>query len=115
AGVVQSAYALNAPVRHAHLSPKRGENGALPELVGCDDRNIVIEAVKKAEDDASLIVRLYECHNSSGSAELYFDVPIKSAIACDLEEKELHPMEVVDGAVPFDYKPFEIKTIKLVV
>ncbi|MBN9501786.1 MAG: hypothetical protein BGO01_06265 [Armatimonadetes bacterium 55-13] len=113
AGVVHAAYALNAPVRHAFLSPKSGENGTLPTLVDCDDRNIVIEAVKKAEDDSDLIVRLYECHNARGRAELSCAVPIKGAALCDLEENVLSQLEVVDGAVQFDYKPFEIISIRL--
>ncbi|MBC8063514.1 MAG: alpha-mannosidase [Chlorobia bacterium] len=113
AGVVQSAYALNAPVRHAFLNPKRGENGALPPLMHCDDRNIVIEAVKKAEDNNDLIVRLYECHNARGRAELSCALPIKSASLCDFEETVLQEIEMLDGAVPVDYKPFEIITLRI--
>jgi len=113
AGVVQAAYALNAPVRHAFLTPKRGENGALPPLVACDDRNVVVEAVKKAEDNSDLIVRLYECHNARGRAELSCAVPIKDAELCDLEENPVGKLELVDGAVTVDYKPFEIITVRL--
>ena len=113
AGVVQSAYALNAPVRHAFLTPKRGENGSLPVLVDCDDRNIVIESVKKAEEGSDLIVRLYECHNARGRAELSCAVPVKSAALCDLEENVLSEIEMVDHAVPIEYRPFEIVTVRL--
>lgn len=113
AGVVQAAYALNAPVRHAFLNAKRGENGALPPLMSCDDRNIVIESVKKAEDSSDLIVRLYECHNARGRAELSCALPIKGATLCDLEENDLAELELVDGAVPVDYKPFEILTVRV--
>ena len=113
AGVVQSAYALNAPVRHAFLTPKRGENGSLPVLIDCDDRNIVIESVKKAEEGNDLIVRLYECHNARGRAELSCAVPFKSAAICDLEENVLSEIEMVDHAVPIEYRPFEIVTVRL--
>ena len=37
-----------------------------------------IETVKKAEDSDDLIVRLYECHNSRGRAELSCARPIRS-------------------------------------
>ena len=113
AGVVQAAYAVNAPVRHAFLSPKRGENGALPPLLQCEDRNIVIESVKKAEDSDDLIVRMYECHNARGRAELSCAIPIRSASLCDLEENHLFEVEMLDGAAAFDYRPFEIITIRL--
>jgi alpha-mannosidase len=113
ANVVQAAYAVNAPVRVARLEPQAGEMGALPALVACEDRNIVIETVKKAEDSDDLIVRLYECHNSRGRAELSCARPIRSASLCDLEERELADLDVQDGLVAFDYRPFEIVTLKL--
>ncbi|HEY0866476.1 MAG TPA: alpha-mannosidase [Fimbriimonas sp.] len=113
AGIVQAAYALNAPVRHAHLQPKPGTESLLRAFVACDDRNIVIETVKKAEDSDDLIVRLYECHNSRGGAELGCAFPVKGAMLCDLEENEIAELDVVDDMVSFDYKPFEIITVKL--
>jgi alpha-mannosidase len=113
AGIVQAAYALNAPVRHAMLPSHAGQAGVLPPLVSCEDRNIVIESVKKAEDSGDLIVRLYECHNSRGGSEISCARGIKGALLCDLEENEIAELEVSDGVVAFEYKPFEIITIKL--
>ncbi|MGV3617573.1 MAG: alpha-mannosidase [Fimbriimonas sp.] len=113
ANVVQASYAFNAAVRTTRLTPQTGELGSLPALVACEDRNIVIETVKKAEDSADLIVRLYECHNSRGRAELSCARPVRSASLCDLEERDVAELEVQDGLVAFDYRPFEIVTIKL--
>jgi alpha-mannosidase len=113
AGVVQAAYALNAPLRHAFLDPAPGISGALPPFVHCDDRNIVIETVKKSEDGGDVIIRLYECHNARGSAELSCLREPLGAVLCDLEENPLADLEVADGLVRFDYKPFEIITIRL--
>ena len=112
-GVVGAAYAFNAPLRTALIGKKPGEAGALPTLVGCEDRNIVVEAVKKAEASRDLIVRLYECHNSRGRADLVCAKLPRAAYLCDLEENEIAELEISDGAVAFDYKPFEIITIKL--
>ena len=113
AGIVQSAYAFNAPVRSRRLAPRTGQPGTLPSLMQCDDRNVIIEAVKKAEDSNDLIVRLYECHNNRGSAELVCARKPVGAALCDLEETEIAELELSDGMVRFDYKPFEILTIKL--
>lgn len=112
-GVVQAAYALNAPVRHAFLNKSDGAKGALPPFVSCDDRNIVIETVKRSENGAGVIVRGYECHNARGQAELVCAHPPREAWLCDLEERKLEELDVVDGIVPFRYRPFEIFTIKL--
>lgn len=113
AGIVQAAYAFNAPMRSARLESSTGETGALPALVSCDDRNIVIEAVKKAEASGDMIVRLYECHNSRGRAELSCARAFRAAMLCDLEENEIAELDVQDGLVEIDYKPFEILTVKL--
>ncbi len=115
AGVVQAAYAVNAPVRAALIEQTSGVQGSLPSLVACEDRNIVIETVKRAEDGNGIIVRLYECHNSRGAAELACARPPVSAMLCDLEENAIGELEIHDGMVPFVYAPFEIITIRLIV
>jgi len=113
AGIVQAGYAFNAPLRSVMLESNTGEYGTLPALVACEDRNIVIESVKKAEDSADIIVRLYECHNSRGRAELSCARAPKAASLCDLEENEIVELDLQDGIVSFEFKPFEILTIKL--
>ncbi len=113
AGVVQAAYSLNAPVRHALLAHNGGVEGVLPPFMACEDRNVVIETVKKAEDGNAIIVRLYECHNARGRAELFCARDFQSAWMCDMEENPETEMEVVEGLIQFDYKPFEIITLRL--
>jgi alpha-mannosidase len=111
--VVPAAYALNAPLRATALEPAAGAAGSVPPLVGCENRNIVIESVKKAEDSDDVVVRLYECHNTRGRAELSLLRKPTAAWLCDLEENPIAELELAEGLVPFDFKPFEIVTIKL--
>lgn len=113
AGVVQAAYALNAPLRTAMIESDGGEQGILPPLVTCEDRNIVIETVKRAEDGDGLIVRLYECHNSRGTAELGCVRALRSAYLCDMEENPIGELDIQDGLISFGYAPFSILTIRL--
>lgn len=113
AGVVSAAYALNAPVRHALLTPGPGHSGTLPAFVSCEDRNVVVETVKKAEDGNAIIVRLYECHNARGRAELFCARPFRSVWLCDMEENPETELDATDGLIAFDYKPFEIITLRL--
>jgi alpha-mannosidase len=56
---------------------------------------------------------LYECHNARGRAEIAFAVAPSAAFLCDMEENELAELDVVEGVVTLDYRPFEILTIKL--
>lgn len=113
AGIVSAAYAFNAPLRSALIESGKGEGAQPTAFVACDDRNIVVETVKKAETSDDRIVRLYECHNARGRAYLAVARPFTSAMLCDLEENEIAELDIQDGLVEFDYKPFEILTIKL--
>lgn len=112
-GVVHASYAVNSPVRVLPLEPTGGYRGSIPPFISCDDRNLVIETIKRAEDGEGMIVRLYECHNARGRAELYCAHPPSSASLCDLEENEIEELEIIDGAVAFRYEPFKILTFRL--
>ncbi len=111
--VVDCAYAFNAEPRVARLTPTSGSEAELPVFVSCDDPNIVIETVKRAEDSDKRIVRVYECHNSRGIANISTIVPIKRAWLCDLNEERISELDVQDGILAFPYKPFEILTFML--
>ena len=114
ANVVPAAYALNAPVHSLPLekhSPNKPEE--LEQFIASNDRNIVIESVKKAEDSNALIVRAYEAHNARGGAEIFCAKTLKRVTLCDMLENEVEDVPVADGAFRFAYKPFEILTFKL--
>jgi alpha-mannosidase len=111
--VVHSAYAVNAPVRVLPLQPGVGARAELPRLVSCDDRNVVVETVKRAEDSDRLVVRLYECHGTRGRAALHGALPARRAWLADLNERPTKTLDVVEGAVVFPFGPFEIVTILL--
>lgn len=113
ADIVNGAYSLNAPVRHLLVDAAVGEPIEPQPFVSTDELNLVIESVKRAEDSDDLIVRLYECHNSRGQAEVYFGQALESAVLCDLEENEVGELEVSENSVMIGYRPFEIITLKV--
>ncbi|CAN5546485.1 alpha-mannosidase [soil metagenome] len=115
AGVVAHAYAFNAPLRSTLMPSAVGEGaGSLPPFVSVDSRNLVIESVKKAEDNDDLIVRLYECHNTRGRAMLSCAKEFRAVYVCDLEETPTGDVENTRDGITFDYRPFEIITLRLV-
>jgi alpha-mannosidase len=109
--VVAAAYALNAEPRVFSVPQAKGKNGATQQLAATDTRSVVVEAVKRAEDSGRLVVRMYECHNSRGRAELHVARKVKRAWRANLEEEPLEELPVSDGAVRFEYRPFEIVTV----
>ncbi len=97
----------------ALIAFKKGAEGTLPPFMAADTRCVVVEAVKKAERSGRVVVRAYECCNSRGRGRLLCARPVKQAWPADLEEKPVKELEVEDGAVRFDFQPFEILTFVL--
>ena len=111
--VVAASYSVNAPVRVVPLEPGEGARGEVPRFLGISSEDLVIETVKKAEDAPLLVVRMYECHNTRGSATLTCPRGIRRAWLADLNETPDMELDVVEGGVRLDYRPFEIITLLL--
>jgi len=108
--VVREACALNAPLHVAKLHPGDGTALAL-DCCKVDNPNVVVEAVKKAEGDDALIVRLYEAGNTRGDVTVSFGRAIRKAYTCNLMEEEAESLRIRNDDVTFAIKPFEIVTI----
>ncbi len=107
-GVVREAYELNTPV--LVLPGSAGERS----LFSLDAPNVVIEAVKPAEDSAGdVVVRLYEAMRRPTHAALTTSLPFQAVFQCDLLENPLHELEVTQDQIHLDFRPFEIITIML--
>ncbi len=114
AGVIEEAYALNSPPRAILLTP--GQRGTEPRhtlFFTVDRDGVILEAVKKAEDEQAIILRLYEAYNSRGKVTVHSSLPIREAILCDLLEREVGRLRVENNAFSLSIQPFEIVTVKL--
>ena len=61
----------------------------------------------------ALVARFYEAHNTRGAARLYCARPVRRAVRCTLAEEELDELPFDEGGFLFEYRPFEIVTIKI--
>ena len=113
--VIEQACALNMPLHLVATEPKPGPLPARQSFFEIDRPGVVIEAVKRAERDDSIIVRLYEAHGTRGPAELTTTLPVKHAFRADLMERTGAPVDCKRGKMAFTVKPFEIITFKLIV
>ncbi|WP_199621820.1 alpha-mannosidase [Paenibacillus alkalitolerans] len=102
---VQEAWSLNNP-----LSWVEGEGpfGRM-SLFSVSADHVMIDAVKKAEDEDAVLIRLHEFSGASGRVKLSGGLPFVSWTECDLMERAI--AEPVSGPVAeFDITPYEIKT-----
>ena len=81
-------------------------------MVTCPQRNLVVETVKKAEDDDAIIVRLYDAHDRKSTATLTPGFAFGKAYLCDMLENVQEELPVRDGSVSFPVGNFEIVTLK---
>lgn len=111
--VVAAAYAINAEPHAIAIDQLSGDSESLEPYYQVDQKALIIESVKKAEDSDNIICRLYESLNTRGIANLKTQKSIKKAWKCDCEENKLEDLDISDGNVHISYKPFEIVTIMM--
>ncbi len=106
--VVQPAYLLNVPVFAAKGA------AVLPPFAAVSAPNVIVEAIKPAEDDSGAVVlRLYECEGSKTRTDLTLSAPVKKAELTNLLEDVQGELPADGGVLRLFFRPFEIKTIKL--
>ena len=113
AGTIRAAQLFNSPLT---AIPVSRHDGTLPEsysLISCNRENIMIDTVKKAEDDDALIIRAYESFDRRTNATFTVGFDAKKAYICDMLENEEKEIPVVDGKFTVEMSNFEIVTVKL--
>ncbi len=112
AGTIEAGLDLNAPLVARFV--KAPPEGPAASFLRTDAKGMTLEAVKRAEDGEGLVVRLVERTNALARGRLTFDRPVKRAWSTNLLEENETELEVEDGAVRFEARPYEIVTIRAV-
>lgn len=112
--VIKSAYELNLPLIAKKVSKNSGNLDAEYSLVSVDNEAVVIETIKKAEADDSMIIRGYESKNSRANVNISVAKGFKKAYLCNMLEKEETALDFDGKTLNLVVKPFEIFTIKFV-
>lgn len=112
AGVIREAYLLNQPMNALNITANDGSLNDTYSLVSCDKENIIIECVKKAEEDDSMVVRLYDAYDRRAKATVTVPDVFKSAYICNMLEEDIAELELENGKVTLNVSNFEIVTLK---
>jgi len=113
AQTVRRGYELNYKL--IVLASQKHE-GALPSehsFVQIAADNVVLTAIKKSEDDDSLVLRFYEWAGIEADVTLHLPPGARSASETDLMERSIANLAVHENAVKVHTKPYEIKTVKV--
>jgi alpha-mannosidase len=107
--VVKPAYELNIPIVSVS---GRADINPVAEISAS---NVIVESLKPAEDGtASFVIRAYECEGTAAKACIRLNVPFEKAVLTNMLEDEKEALSVSGGCIDLSFRPFEIKTIKVV-
>ena len=113
AATVRRGYELNSELIVVSTSNHHGTLPPQHSFVNVQPDDVVLTAVKKAEDDNALILRFYEWAGREADVKLTLPTGAQSASETDLMEKPMGPLSVQNGVVTVPTKPYEIKTLKV--
>jgi alpha-mannosidase len=106
--VVREAYELNVE------PPTTGGAAPSTSLFSIDRPNVVIEAVKAAEDGSGdVVVRLYEAMRTATRCTLTAALPVRQVSETNMLEEQPRLLSQDGGRIELAFRPFEIKTLRL--
>lgn len=112
--VQRAAVQLNMPLGVAEISACGSAENTECSLFRVNSGHVLLDTVKRCEDERAYIIRLYEYQNKKDEAvELIAALPVKRAAETDLMENELSGVDCHNGVLRFSVHGYEIKTLKL--
>ena len=107
-------YELNYALSAAQVAAHPGALPAEHSYLSVEPENVVLTAVKKAEDEDALIFRVFEWAGKSSDVRFTLPPGSNGATEVNLMEKPLgEPLAVHDNQVSLPIKPYEIRTIRV--
>jgi len=110
------SYKHGQDFHHRPLPTQTNARGDLPpelSFLNISPDNLILSALKKAEDSDEVILRFFETAGEATKAEIEFFWGIKRATSANLLEEEEQELPVEGNKLRLEVKPFEIVTLKL--
>ena len=113
-GTVKEAFKLNVPLKALNVCAQNGTLPAENSFISCDNEDIIIDAVKSAQDGNGTIIRVYQSRRVRGERKLTVNLPFTEAYECNLMEDENKEITFDGNTITFNVTPFEVKTFRIV-
>ena len=115
AATVRHGYELNYPVIAIDTFAHTGTLPAQKSFVKVDAPNVVLSSLKKAEDDNSLIIRLFEFEGKEQQVHITLPQPASKVTETNLLEADQNALTLAPGGTEIlaPTKPYEIKSVKV--
>jgi alpha-mannosidase len=113
AETVRRGYELNYKLRPTQAQNHGGTLPAMHSFVQVNPENVVLTALKRGEDNDSLILRFYEWAGQEADVKLQLPPGAQSASETNLIEQSVGTLPEANGTVTVRTKPYEIKTVSI--
>jgi alpha-mannosidase len=111
---VRHGYEYNYPLQAMQVEAHMGSLPAEHAYVTVKPENVVLTALKKAEDDNGLIFRVYEWAGKSADVQIHVPKGATGATLTNLMEKsEGSALRIENGTVTAPIHPYEILTVRV--
>ena len=112
---IRHGYEFNSRLAALQVQPHAGQLPLVHSFVQLDGENVVLTAVKKAEDVNGLIVRFYEWEGNEGVAQIHVPAGAASATLTNLmETSEGAPLKFTgSGEVTVPVHPYSITSVRI--
>ena len=116
---VQAGYGFNIPLISFYPQlPRSKQSGVVNRLpatysfLDIQPKNLILAALKKAENNKGLVLRIYEGEGKKSSAKINLNFPVSQIRETDLMERNLLANKKGDETL-LKFVPNEIKTLRL--
>jgi len=112
--VVQHGYEFNYGLVAEQVERHAGPLPLEYSYVSVQPKNVVLTALKKAEDSDALVYRVYEWEGKAADVQFHVPKGATSAQIVNLLEKTAgQSLPVTDGVVQVPIHPYEILTVRM--
>jgi alpha-mannosidase len=111
---VRHGYDFNFELNATQVEPHSGEMAARHSFVSVEPQDVVLTAMKKAEDSNALVFHLYEWAGKSGNIEITLPPGATGATETNLMEQPEGPaLSVVGNKAMVPVHPYEIVAVRV--
>lgn len=113
ADTVRKALALNVVPIANYTQGNAGTVTSVPSFVELSCGNVIVEAIKQAQDGNGLILRVVETSRFRGPVTVRWNLPGTKVVETNLMEQDETDVAFNDGSFTFDIKPFDVRTFRI--
>jgi alpha-mannosidase len=110
---MRQGYEFNYPLLAMQVAAHMGAGAPEASYVAIDQDNVVLTAVKKAEDRNALVLRFFEWAGKSGEVNLHVPPGAQGAALSNMMENPTQSLTMANDIVHVPVKPYEIVTLQV--